>query len=313
MPPLTGVRAVAAALVYLHHYPQTLPTWAAPYCREGYVGVSIFFVLSGLLITHRYYDDTHGLGFYLRARAARIYPVYLLLVVLTLVVKHRTDWQGIALNLTLAKGLVEHYKFDLIPQTWSLTVEECFYLSAPILFWCARRYVLWTPWLVIPWLGMHLIHPYGFMLRYTFPGRINEFMAGMCLCLVLRRWHPPKCGLTWIGLAGVIGMVAYGSCLPTVAMFTPQGWWWQTWGLPVATATWFAGLMREPTWLAALLGSRPAVWLGKASYIFYLIHVGVVQQWLARHGYAMPWALIGVSLAGYALIEAPCQWALRGR
>jgi len=83
-PALTGLRAVAAYCVFLFHFPPvkraSAPGLYATF-REGHVGVSIFFTLSGFLICQRYYRQPFSraaLGLYALRRGARIYPAFLL-------------------------------------------------------------------------------------------------------------------------------------------------------------------------------------------------------------------------------------------
>src|SRR5579864_3761830 len=87
--PLTSLRFIAALLVFLHHYSMipygTMPTslWET-IMVEGHLGVTIFFVLSGFLITYRYFTEPWGerlnMRQYLVKRVARIYPLYYFLL-----------------------------------------------------------------------------------------------------------------------------------------------------------------------------------------------------------------------------------------
>ena len=150
IPALTGLRAIAAYLVFLHHYnPAATGTFANRLFEQGYVGVSIFFILSGFLIYHRYADEyfeqeNWSWRTYLQNRFARIFPLYALLLLVTVGTNYllgRTmNWPLLGVNLTLLKGFFDTYKFSGIAQSWSLTVEACFYLSAPLLFVFLRRW-----------------------------------------------------------------------------------------------------------------------------------------------------------------------------
>ena len=136
IPALTGVRAVAAYLVFFHHHPTKL-LQAGPLLLwwELHVGVTLFFVLSGFVITWRY--DRRGrvresfLKGYFLNRFARIYPLYFALVVPVMLSYHVRSPRAWLLNLTVFTSLGAG-----IPQAWSLRVEECFYLAAPLLFLC---------------------------------------------------------------------------------------------------------------------------------------------------------------------------------
>jgi peptidoglycan/LPS O-acetylase OafA/YrhL len=141
-PALTGVRALAAYLVFFHHFtPDEKLVGPSIYrlLTEGHIGVTIFFVLSGFLITYRYSDSLSGwrgkdLYEYFKNRFARIYPLYFILLVVTFLSLSERDVVVWFLNLTLLKTFFEDYKFTGIGPAWSLTVEETFYWSAPFLF-----------------------------------------------------------------------------------------------------------------------------------------------------------------------------------
>jgi peptidoglycan/LPS O-acetylase OafA/YrhL len=159
-PALTGLRALAAYLVFFcHNAPDRIDwrwlpmhSWLSWFMEEWGVGVSIFFVLSGFLIATRYQDRVVLTAVwwrqYLRNRFARIYPMYALLTLVTFVLAIRPgDWTTSAgfsnagstwllklgLNLTFLKGFFDTYKFSGLLQGWSLTTEECFYVAAPFL------------------------------------------------------------------------------------------------------------------------------------------------------------------------------------
>src|SRR5688572_20487665 len=151
MPALTALRAVAALLVFLYHFGrQGLGDLAGIVVGQGHVGVTVFFVLSGFLITVRYYPrfaaGEAGLAAYFVKRAARILPLYYVVLTLTHVLTsgsvpvdaaHLPEW-------TLTQALFGPSLESLtVPTSWSLTVEECFYATAPLLFvavvWWRRR------------------------------------------------------------------------------------------------------------------------------------------------------------------------------
>lgn len=144
-PGLTGLRAAAVLLVMVYHL--GLPIFG------GFIGVNIFFVLSGFLITHLLLDERFTLGriafgnFYAR-RALRLYPALLALVlVVTLysalipnalraaqsisatpsVVLYFSNWMRAFPAEVNSLGLYEH--------TWSLSIEEQFYLVWPLILW----------------------------------------------------------------------------------------------------------------------------------------------------------------------------------
>jgi peptidoglycan/LPS O-acetylase OafA/YrhL len=81
IPSFTGVRFFAVVLVYFHHFNTIPKDYSLGYLhgifQEGYIGVTLFFVLSGFIITYRYFlFSTVSLSIYLWNRFSKIYPIY---------------------------------------------------------------------------------------------------------------------------------------------------------------------------------------------------------------------------------------------
>ena len=148
-PALTTLRFVAALLVFLFHFQPKTILWA-PIATQGHVGVSLFFVLSGFLISGRYAEpfdrgDVRLFDYWIR-RAARILPLYYAVFILSQLaaagrVSISTDtWPEWTLTQALFGESLHRF---VIPTSWSLTVEECFYLLAPAVFallrWATAR------------------------------------------------------------------------------------------------------------------------------------------------------------------------------
>jgi peptidoglycan/LPS O-acetylase OafA/YrhL len=144
-PELTGLRALAALLVFLSHYGMWTTGTDFGF-RQGMVGVAIFFTLSGYLITRTYLPRFLRAFPYLpywRSRFARIYPAYLSLLLLVYLLQGNLPsipLRQALLNITLLQGyFFPEIWTGLNPIAWSLTVEETFYLLAPPLFLAIRR------------------------------------------------------------------------------------------------------------------------------------------------------------------------------
>ncbi len=177
-PVLTGVRALAAYLVYFFHFNPFAAASGGPgaagralFSKFGLLGVATFFVLSGFLIAVRYAAGVtlswRWAARYLWHRVARIYPLYGLLTGLTFYLFWRSPAYDTArvfafysesdqllallLNLTLLRGFFSQFLYSGLLQGWSLTVEMCFYLCAPWLLLSSRR----SPWKLFFWpLGL---------------------------------------------------------------------------------------------------------------------------------------------------------------
>ena len=125
LPALTGLRAVAAWLVFIHHFnPFASETgFFFGLAQQGYTGVSLFFVLSGFLLPYHYYDapltTRAGLSDYFRRRFVRIIPLLFLVVSGTFLLRYFTGklpYESPAveylLNVSLLKGFSDAHKFS---------------------------------------------------------------------------------------------------------------------------------------------------------------------------------------------------------
>jgi peptidoglycan/LPS O-acetylase OafA/YrhL len=317
IPALTGIRAVAAYLVYLHHInpfsPEQFGSFIHRFVQQFHIGVSIFFVLSGFLITLRYYESSTlkrpWLRNYFQNRIARVYPMYFILTSLTALIyffqrhPHQHLLLDYVMNITFLKGFFDDFKFTLIAQGWSLTVEECFYISAPLLFIGFRRsksYLIYftAAFLLSGWLLVGIfsdVNFYGFfksftfLFTYTFPGRCVEFFMGAALVILFRPHTLPeekkKIGLTTFGLLLIMGVVLMMTLLDmndNAEDYSFEKVVVNNFMLPAGIALFLYGLITESSLLKSILGSSILVTLGKASYSFYLIQIGIFHTLLAR-------------------------------
>jgi peptidoglycan/LPS O-acetylase OafA/YrhL len=87
--------------------------------------------------------------------------------------------------------------------------------------------------------------------------------------------------------------------------------------LPACIAVFFYGLLKETTWITSLLSTRIFQVLGKSSYAFYLIHIGVIQQFLSKEVTGNTIFLFvllnGIAIVLHYLIESPLQGVMRGK
>lgn len=306
-PALTGLRAIAAYLVFCHHYNPISKEYFGikiyNFFSELHIGVTLFFVLSGFLITHRYYSlPKINFKHYLINRFARIYPMYFIITTLTFAFFALADFQNLVsnlkiyiLNITFLRGFFDDFKFTGIAQGWSLTVEEVFYFLAPLFFVLIKRkrvFLILLPifLLVFAFFIVNIfqnINFYGFMksinfmLDFTFFGRCLEFFIGMGLAIYLNKFkNISSSWLTYVGLIMIIIFVYLLSILKingvgygTDCMF---GKIINTLLLPLfGVVPLFVGLIFERTVISRLLETKLFELLGKSSYIFYLIHLGI--------------------------------------
>ncbi len=146
---LTSLRAIAAFMVFIHHF-NFLPDFGSQFLKifyfQGFAGVSLFFVLSGFLI-HKNYSDKLKLELkdilkYFINRFARIYPMYFIILCLsTLAYSGERTLFKLFANFTLLKGLSSDLLFSGVATAWSLTTEEFFYIAFPFIIYYLRRNV----------------------------------------------------------------------------------------------------------------------------------------------------------------------------
>ncbi|MEO6849551.1 MAG: acyltransferase, partial [Mucilaginibacter sp.] len=320
IPALTGVRALAAYLVFISHFAYVFdggfPHVIQRFLGEFHIGVSIFFVLSGFLITFRYYNNFHLTKYwfkqYLKNRVARIYPMYFLLTIAAFIYYFISKDQSITkgsgnpvvlmiLNITFLRGFFYQFWDTGIAQGWSLTVEECFYFSAPIIFLIAKRYskfyvqpVVITLFAItmvfifrhVNWHGF--FGNFTFVMLFTFFGRCFEFFVGIQLArYVLKNGFTRinKINFTYGGFALIFVCVFVMALQPITppwigGLESPIGIFTNNYLLCVAVALFFYGILTENTLFKHFLATPFVELLGKSSYIFYLIHLGWIYTLL---------------------------------
>lgn len=311
-PALTGVRAIAAYLVFIHHFGlEFRAPWVRFLSREMHIGVTVFFVLSGFLIYYAYQHKTINKTFalsYFRNRVARVYPVYFVIVLIMSLVTFydgeslRTVIGHFILQVTFIRGFSDAYVFIGIGQGWSLTVEETFYFMFPLFLLGFRRGGFWRYLGLTYLMGLILLSigtwidfrgfftPTRFMILYTFWGRAAEFFFGMFLARYLIQSSPSRHDIvkqggavrTWVGIAGIV------ACLVLMAqigvwsnaffgLYTPYGMLINNLLLPIFIVLLFWGLIVEQTVIRSFLAHPLIELLGRSSYVFYLIHLVPLQ------------------------------------
>ena len=354
-PALTGLRAIAAYMVVAFHenmhvfsQPITNITFFNQFISTWSTGVTIFFVLSGFLITLRYQSSINLTSSWLRAyfqnRFARIYPVYFLLTSVTLLFiwKHngfnfynlRDCVVILFLNLTLLRGFFQDLVSQGVVPAWSLTVEETFYLLAPVLLIGINR--RWWPLLVYPIIitafGFLLYYgfkgtPYGLMgsieyvSMFTFFGRCFEFIIGIALGKFFTKIST-KSNYAFT-LSGALGflvclliIVAINlSVSPTMPGTHLYFILFVLYAAPLPVALLLLGLCREKTLLSQFLSHPWMQRLGTASYSLYLLHYGVIPEIISYKVTNNPIIKIIIytiiSLLIYKFIEHPIHSRLR--
>ena len=318
---LTSLRFLAALLVFVFHF-QPRSGGLEVVIGQGHVGVGIFFVLSGFLITLRYFPDLargeFRIGEYFLRRAARILPLYYTVLILSLyLASGELSFADRLPEWTLTQALFgESLHLFAIPTSWSLTVEECFYALAPLVFLAiaaAQRRASRRPLraagavlagLTLAFLGVGAViwtalggRGPGFLrapeevVIHTLFGRFYDFAAGCFAALLFAapasgRWRRmlgrPLPGLLATGAATALIVAAQWGMREAGGIDGPhwaQAWAWDLLLAPAAAAL-IVSLTSEGNPVARGLGVRPLVYLGKVSYALYLVQLTPIGKGL---------------------------------
>ncbi|WP_181871576.1 acyltransferase family protein [Sphaerisporangium album] len=303
---LEGVRALAITAVFVYHL-------GAPWLPGGFLGVDVFFVLSGFLITRLLLRESSGTGrvdlagFWLR-RARRLLPAVLaLLAVIAVYAATRPADQKLPLRQDLVSSLfyVANWQFvaegrsyfsefqapSPLRHLWSLAIEEQFYLVFPVLVVAAlaviRRFrrrgrLLVAVTVIIAFAGS--VASLGFLYEESDPSRayysthtrLHELLSGVGLAVLI-----PVLAKRGAALARPL---AYGGLAALVVLFAlvddrgPVYYHGGSLAVSVASAALVGGLALRPDSgvVARLMSSRPAVAAGTTSYSLYLWHWPVI-------------------------------------
>jgi peptidoglycan/LPS O-acetylase OafA/YrhL len=321
IPSLDGLRAVAILLVFWGHSEQ-LPKFIEP----G-VGVTVFFFLSGFLITTllRLEWQKHGRislkKFYLR-RVLKIFPpmyfilIFGLAVTLLGILPDDVSVGGVVASATQTANYWMIFVDTGIPTSlrvlWSLAVEEHFYLVFPLIYILLRRsrlrtlhqaYVLIGVCLVVlAWRG-YLWFAGGVDFNRIYYGtdtRLDSILWGCVFAIVLSPVLDKPWGADWFWkwiavpagvIATIIGTKGF-DLAPTI------GYTMQAFGMALV----FTAVIRFPKfWAFRWLNWQPVVWLGVISYCFYLAHRYFIL-WFYANLDINPWISAVLAFGGATLL-----------
>lgn len=291
-PEVDGLRALAVSLVvFFHAFPDVL--------KGGFIGVDVFFVISGYLITRILVSEALSEGvsianFYAR-RIHRIMPALLLVLVtayvagaLLLLKPEISDLslQVVASTFFSANILfwLQAGYFDAASLTkpllhlWSLGVEEQFYILWPIVMLAcgrSRRRIFWAAAAIACAslacnLGIIAHHQSAaFFLPFS---RLWELSAGALIAICAERIRISSANAGNAQAAGVLLIVA--TALTISEEFSFPGWWAV---LPVLGAVLVIALGGRGSWVDRGLSARPLIFIGLISYPLYLWHWPVLS------------------------------------
>ncbi|MFN2531396.1 MAG: acyltransferase family protein [Pyrinomonadaceae bacterium] len=332
IPALDGLRGLAILLVITHH--QLIPVSL----NGGFLGVDLFFVLSGFLITTLLlaeFASTNKISlkkFYAR-RALRLGPALLLYLTACLIVAYDTqilDWSRQLKLIGFAVAYSTNWRFafgwdsvlDPTAIIWSLSIEEQFYILWPMIFFCCLMLKCKRRYLVLVLSGLILtimVHRSSLLnegvalnrLYYGTDTRADALLMG-CLIALLPPWNPQQSAKRYVNFAATSAALCLAYLITTVH-FTDHflyGGGYTGIASMAGIVTWSVA-NAPPRVLTTVLEWAPLRWFGKISYGLYLWHWLLLKttSFYFIAGSWDPWArfavAVGVSALSFYLIERP--------
>ncbi|HUQ82433.1 MAG TPA: acyltransferase family protein [Gemmatimonadaceae bacterium] len=331
-PDIEGLRAVAITGVVLFHA-------GIRRVSGGFLGVDVFFVVSGFLITGILITEVQktggiSLGAFWARRARRLLPAATLMSLVTLLISARVDspfaqatyaksaaafatyWSNLLFVRRGADYFDQAVATDPFLHTWSLGVEEQYYLIfAPLCvvlalgFWSGgpalfrRRLLISTIVVsVASFVGCLMLTAWQPLVAfYDLPARAWEFGVGGMLALSVSRAN--RAAWRWQGAIAVAGLAALGASWFLASDRTPHPGWITL--LPVlgTAALIESGGHGAPTPVARLLETPFLRWLGRLSYSWYLWHWPLAIYWDRLVPNGLVPIVVGMPLASLALAQ----------
>jgi len=294
-PALDGLRTIAVGIVLCAH-------GGVPWFRSGGVGVDIFFVLSGFLITTILSTERQRTGtisfknFYAR-RFLRLVPALVLTCALVAVAKAALGEPfpsvDIALALTYTSNwarAIYGYQLTWLDHCWSLAIEEQFYLIWPLVVLTVERIgrspavkagmLIGGAALVAGYRAWHVGIWTDERINFGLDTRMDSLMVGASLAYLVKALPAGLCpeGISkWLGrLVAPMALLTVLSIPRIVTWYSP----WMGWIGYVIVAGLAAIVLSDliagrHSLLARLLASSPFVYIGKISYGIYLLHLPI--------------------------------------
>ncbi|HEV7179795.1 MAG TPA: acyltransferase [Candidatus Baltobacteraceae bacterium] len=315
---LDGLRGIAVLLVLWYHVWEIswLPAPWSQYFQfipeTGFIGVPLFFFLSGFVITYPFLRaQAHGQplptwGHFAWRRFIKIVPSYVLSIAVAYAIGYavtqRTGaapWQEILSHLLFVHTWWQATYGSINGVLWTLAVEVEFYCIFPLVWWCFRR----APWataigmtaVALAWRTWLQTCCYsGVFPQYAenLPGYLDIFASGMLAAYVFTRIGARARASRWNWLAPLValaGIVMAAALLKNLYDFRNVDQWqvvWQVRWRPlfgIAFGTIAVASLCAPRWWELLLANAPLRFLAIISYNLYLYHQMIAREMLAWH------------------------------
>ena len=316
---LDGIRGLAIVLVVISH------AFPGIYAMGGPAGVSLFFVLSGFLITSLLVSENESNGridvrrFFGR-RALRLAPALIVYLGFMAIVQ---GWSATWPSLFYLGNYAQIAGGYVGPNshTWSLAVEEHFYLVWPLLFVFLsalqpKRRLVWVASATVLLLGWRFAVPDALWAYQGTDTNAYALALGCLVALVKDSWTP-SVRLAKLSLVGIVALGFYPVASPEDALRTGR------WVAPVAALLGGIAVWALATQTRDWLASRLTVQAGRISYALYLWHPVVLYVFWSEIGgdpallsFGAIAVSIGLAIVSWRYVEAPVlgsRWATRMR
>lgn len=346
LPGLTGIRTFLALGIMLFHFTPPHATLIRPVIEAGFTYISFFLLISGFVLAYNYAHRASTLkpGRFYAARLSRLYPVYLLSLMVSLLMlhwewlarPHAEFWRGALLTPLLLQGWSPTLATFWNTVAWTLATEAMLYLAFPYLIrlrWWPhepRKLLLlfaafWVWELVLPGLylllnpdGLHNIDRYssGYWLRalkYTPLPFLPIFLAGITLGRLHAAITVSDRTKMWLALGAVLLVLfVFYVLVPHLPYVLLHG------GLITPLFAVLVFGLTGTHWITRALSWGPIGAFGRASLCLYLLHF---NTWIVLHAFQVPerlhvqrfdpWfsyaVMLGFAYAAFCLVEKPAQ------
>jgi len=351
---ITFTRFIAALTVVFFHYGQNIFPANISFLFEnvtaGPIAVGYFYVLSGFIMAIAYYQPnpvkqtTISKRKYWIARFARIYPVYLLALLIIVAAKYKTlsaDWATLPLHLLLLQSWIPGYPITLNTPGWSLSVEAFFYFCFPflliwvykqktksliifsIIFWIATQFVLLNLLNSEAYAPKTKLHDF---IYYNPVMHLNTFIMGLLCGVYFKKYGEKRISSKngfWLILSFVV----------IFALIWARPYFEESLGYKIAYTNGllspffllFIVLLAANKGLIARLLSHPwLILLGEASYSLYILQKPIhglydkiiiprIHLTETIHFYVFLILLVAVSILSYLYLEKPARKNIRAK
>ncbi len=337
---LTGVRAAAALAVVLHHIglPNSAPEPLRNLVQSGYIGVPLFFMLSGLVLAWNYSTLTVSspgrLWRFYVARIARVMPLYWVVLIYLVLQRaaHDVPQESLWRHLLAIQAWSGDYAIGQAsynPPGWSICVELFLYavfpFAVPLIALLSRRFgvagllgliafafavqvFLVALFTAEGWAFLSVKDPssgHRWLYRNPLP-RLSEFVIGVSLAFLLLRGFKLRTRVAgWVQAVCVVVVLVVAAAGPSHARWMLPAFYGAMWTLPFAVL--LLALAAAPgAWLSRFFATRALVTLGTASYAVYLTHRPLLSFLGKDRGSMLDHPATWAAYAGVLVVAALC-------